>query len=81
MAPAFVTVPDSLLSQEMCDTLNAEFEGAMFIHRNGRGSHMWNGKTVISFCECTTRVLRMKRAELGLTAKGRAFLFTLCLRH
>ena len=69
MAPAFVTVTDDSMSEAEVEELNKDFAGVMFIERTGRDSHMWNGKTVISFFSHTTRALRMKRAELGLTAK------------
>ena len=69
MAPAFVTVTDDTLSEAEVEELNKEFAGVIFIERIGRDSHMWNGKTVISFFSHMTRALRMKRAELGLTAK------------
>ena len=68
MAPAFMTVTDDSMSEAEIEEFNKEFAGVMFIERTGRDSHMWNGKTVISFSHMT-RALRMKRAELGLTAK------------
>ena len=69
MAPAFVTVADESLNDAQVEELNEEFAGVIFIERTGRDSHMWNGKTVISFFSHMTRALRMKRVELGLTAK------------
>ena len=69
MAPAFVTVTDDTLNEAEVEELNEEFAGDIFIERTGRDSHMWNGKTVISFFQHMTRALRIKRAELGLTAK------------
>ena len=68
MAPAFVTVTDELMSEAEVEELNKELAGVMFIERTGR-THMWNGKTVISFFQNMTRALRIKRTELGLTGK------------
>ena len=72
MAPAFVTVADSLMSEAMVGELNYELAGCIHIERTGRESHMWNGKTGIAFFRFLTRVLRMRRTALGLTAQDRA---------
>ena len=54
MAPAFVTVTGDTLSEAEVEELNKDFAGVMFIERTGRDSHMWNGKTLLSFLTYVT---------------------------